>query len=122
MITILYAIFKTTKNIGRLTHLGYVAAHNPHDAIDKYLHEKYAKNPDAIVAIPISGNKFTCYYKRKTDSPKRVWRNRILTRLYDKVDHWDLKIPLDHRSWHDQLNIIYHGGRDDGRATIKIYK
>ena len=102
MTTKLYAVFKTTKKIGRLIHLGYVSADNPHDAIDKYLFEQDSKKPDAIIAIPISGNKFTCYFKRKTDNPKNVWNNPTLTRLYDKVGFWDLKIPLNHRSWKEQ--------------------
>lgn len=120
--TILYAVFKTPKKIGRLTHLGYVAAINPHEALEKYLAEQDSQKPNALVAIPISGNKFTCYYKRKTESGKQVWKHPLLTRFYNRIERWDLKIPLNHKSWMEQLHIKYNRLPNDGSPTIQTYK
>ena len=118
-ITTLYCIFKTSKKMGKLIHLAYVAAEDPHDALDTYLWQEGAQNPNALVAIPLSNNKFTMYHKRKKTNPQSLWRNRKLKAYYDRVRYWDIERPMGHLSRMEQLAVKY--GRAPGGLLPKSH-
>ena len=121
MITTLYAIFKSGKHIGKLIHLAYVEATNPHEALDKYLHEDKSQQPTGLIAIPISSNKFTYYRKRNKKNPTQLWKNKKIKSLYDQIKWFELKIPLDHVDWYTQRWRRYHTSDTPG-PTIKLFK
>lgn len=101
--TKLYAVFKTGKKIGRLTHLAYVVGLNPHDALEIYLQEQKSQVPTGLVAMPCSGNKFTFYQKAERVSNDLRRRDRLpnLKRLYNQVSWYNTTIPCNQKpySW-----------------------
>lgn len=120
-ITILYAIFKTGKNIGKLTHLAYVSAQSPHEALNLYLHEEGAQNPTSLIALACSGNKFTMYNKSESNSPRRIDNNERLKKMYKKVDWYDMKIPCNHKPRYVQLRERWHNVPSRNKQYIQRY-
>jgi len=98
-VTILYAIFKTGKKIGKLNHLAYVKAKNPHEALDMYLQEDGAQNPTSLIALPCSGNKFTMYQKSANQDLRRRDRLETLKRKYQQVSYYNTEVPCNHKPW-----------------------
>ncbi len=127
----LYAVFKTGKKIGRLTHLAYVVSLDPHEALEIYLAEQKSQRPTGLVAMPCSGNKFTFYQKgeRISNNIRRTSRFSILKKLYNQVSWYNTTIPCNakpytwqrHEDWCRAHGIIPKHWENKTYARIQRY-
>ena len=114
--TKLYAIFHTGNNPGKLTHKAYVTHVNPDRAIEMYIREHDA-DPNGLIALPISGNKFTFWRKKKRPNlNSRAEALRSLDKRYTKARLYELPLPVEWLSWEEQ----FRGGHM--KFQIKKYK
>ena len=114
--TKLYAIFHTGKNPGKLTHKAYVTHVNPDRAIQMYI-DAHDVDPHGLIALPISGNKFTFWRKKpKLDKYCRQEVLRKLASRYTKARLYELPLPVEYLTWQEQLT---GGGM---KFQIKKYK
>jgi hypothetical protein len=101
--TKLYAIFHTGNNPGKLTHKAYVTHVNPDRAIEMYIREHDA-DPNGLIALPISGNKFTFWRKKKRPNlNSRAEVLRSLDKRYTKARLYELPLPVEWLSWEEQF-------------------
>lgn len=112
----LYAIFHTGNNPGKLMHKAYVTHVHPDRAIEMYI-QKHDADPNGLIALPISGNKFTFWRKKKKPNlHSRAEVLRSLDRRYTKAKLYELPLPVEWLSWREQ----YYGGHM--KFQIKKYK
>ena len=88
----LYAIFHTGNNPGKLMHKAYVTHVHPDRALEMYI-QKHDADPNGLIALPISGNKFTFWRKKK--KPNLHSRAEVLRSLdtrYTKAKLYELPL------------------------------